>query len=115
LLIDEDTQNRLLVHLLRTSGHDVLTVNEVALMGEPDSVVLDFARENNRILLTRNCKDFQALHQANPNHFGILGIYHDRNFSKDMSVKSIVRAISNLEVAKVPLANQFISLNQWNY
>jgi hypothetical protein len=32
-----------------------------------------------------------------------------------MSFKAIVRAIANLEAAKVPLANQFISLNHWNY
>jgi hypothetical protein len=32
-----------------------------------------------------------------------------------MSFKAIVNAIANLETANVPLANQFISLNQWNY
>jgi hypothetical protein len=32
-----------------------------------------------------------------------------------MGFKAIVKAIANLETANVPLANQFISLNHWNY
>ena len=44
-----------------------------------------------------------------------LYINRDANRSKDMSFKAIVRAIANLEAANIPLANQFISLNQWNY
>ena len=115
LLVDEDTQYRALVQTLHASGHDVLTVNEADLMSQADGIVLDFAIRDNRILLTRNCKDFQALHKVNPLHPGILGIYHDRKYSKNMSLSEIVKAISNLEVANVPLANQFISLNQWNY
>ncbi len=115
LLIDEDTQGKILVQFLRASGHNVVTVNEVALMGQDDSVVLDFARTDNRVLLTRNCRDYQLLHLANQEHPGILCIYHERDYTKDMSVKDIVRAIANIEATNIPLANQFISLNQWNY
>ncbi len=115
LLIDEDSQAQRLVKLLRNAGHDVETVNEAGLAGAVDSVVLDYAREENRVLLTQNCDDFQALHQENPNHPGILAIYHNDDRSKDMSRQAIVRAIANLEAANIPLANQFISLNQWNY
>jgi hypothetical protein len=32
-----------------------------------------------------------------------------------MSRKAIVTAIANLEAANMPLAHQFILLNQWNY
>ncbi len=115
LLIDEDSQVKPLVNLLRDAGHDVVTVNEVNLISQPDPVVLDYARQNNRVLLTHNCRDFQALHQANPNHPGILAVYRDADFSKNMSRKAIVVALANLEAASFPLANQFISLNQWNY
>lgn len=93
----------------------MLTVNEADLMSEDDYLVLDLAIQDNRVLLTRNCKDFQALHQVNPNHPGILGIYRERQYSKNMSFQEIVKAIANLEAANIPLANQFISLNQWNY
>ncbi len=84
-------------------------------MSQPDSVVLSYARQNNRILLTLNCQDFQALHRASPNHPGILAVYQEANPLKKMSFKAIVAAIANLEAANIPLANQFIPLNQWNY
>lgn len=115
LLIDEDSQAKPLVNLLRDAGHDVVTVNEVGLISQPDPVVLDYAKQNNCVLLTHNCRDFQALHQANPNHPRILVVYRDADFSKNMSRKAIVVALANLEAALFSLVNQFISLNQWNY
>ncbi|MGK7894665.1 MAG: DUF5615 family PIN-like protein [Xenococcus sp. (in: cyanobacteria)] len=115
LFIDEDTQDKLLVRLLRNAGHDVLTVNEVGLMGQNDPTILDFARVNSRLLLTYNCDDFEELHKINQLHSGILAIYRDADSSKDMSFKTIIKAIANLEAANIPLAKQFISLNQWNY
>lgn len=115
LLIDEDSLAKVLVKMLRSAGHDVITVNEVGLMSQPDPVVLDYARQNNRILLTLNGRDFEALHQKNFNHPGILVIYENKDYSKDMNRQEIVRSLANLEAANIPLANQFISLNQWNY
>ena len=115
LLIDEDAQDKVLVKLLRQAGHEVITVNEAGLMSHPDFIVLDYARNADRILLTLNCRDFQFLHAADSHHPGILAIYQEANPSKKMSFKAIVNAIANLETAKVPLANQFISLNHWNY
>ncbi len=115
LLVDEDSQAKRLVSLLRQAGHDLLTINEARLSGSDDPVVLDYARQEGRLLLTQNCKDFEALHKANRYHPGILAIYQDTNSSKNMIFKEIVRALANLEAANVPLANQFISLNQWNY
>ncbi len=115
LLLDEDSQAELLVRLLIAAGHDVLIINEVDLAGSSDDVVLDYAREKNRILLTHNCDDFEDLHKANPSHPGILAIYRNSNLLKNMTFKTIVRAIANLEAANIPIANQFISLNQWNY
>ena len=43
LLVDEDSQAKILVVLLRKAGQDVLTVNEANLSGEDDSVVFNFA------------------------------------------------------------------------
>lgn len=115
LFIDEDTQDSLLIKFLRQGGHDVLSVNEANLMGEDDPIILDYAQRNNRILLTYNADDFEELHEANLRHSGILAIYRDARYSKNMSFKEIVKAIANLEVAQIPLTNQFISLNHWNY
>ena len=131
LLIDEDSQALPLVKTLRKANHDVVTVNEANLMGQPDNVVLEYATQNDRIVLTRNCRDFEgegcavarripnhlveALHEANPNHPGIFAVYQEANPLKKMSRQDIVKAIANLEAAKIPLQNQFISLNHWNY
>ena len=68
LLIDEDSQAKVLVTLLKQAGYDVLTVNEAGLSGQPDSVVFEYACLEGRLVLTRNYDDFQALHEANPIH-----------------------------------------------
>ena len=115
LLIDEDSQAKLLITLLKKAAHDVITVNEAGLSGQPDEVVFDYARKEGRLVLTRNYDDFQALHNANPDHSGILVICENNNPSKDMSFKTIVKAIANLEAAALDLSNQFIALNHWNY
>ncbi|MCC3414042.1 MAG: DUF5615 family PIN-like protein [Microcoleus sp. PH2017_29_MFU_D_A] len=115
MLLDEDSQAKYLVNLLQAAGHDVATVNTLNLMNHPDSVVLDAARKNERVLLTRNCDDFQELHQANPEHSGILAVYQDSEASKNMSYQAIVKAIDNLEIAEYDLNNQFVVLNQWSY
>jgi predicted nuclease of predicted toxin-antitoxin system len=52
LLIDEDAQDKVLVKLLRQAGHEVITVNQAGLMSQPDFIVLDYARNADRILLT---------------------------------------------------------------
>jgi predicted nuclease of predicted toxin-antitoxin system len=115
LIVDEDSLAKPLIRILREAEHDVITVNEVGLSGQCDSVVLNYARENARIVLTHNCRDFKALHLDNSNHPGILAVYRDTDFSKNMSRQDIVKAIANLEASGIPLTNQFIALNHWNY
>lgn len=115
ILLDEDSQAKHLVNLLQAAGHDVVTVNAMNLMNRPDSVVLNFARQDGRVLLTRNCDDFQELHQINSIHSGILAVYQDSDPVKNISYKEIVKAIANLESAEYRLQNQFVVLNQWNY
>ncbi|NET10693.1 MAG: hypothetical protein F6K16_39585 [Symploca sp. SIO2B6] len=115
LLLDEDSQAKYLVKLLQASSHNVLTVHEAGISGQPDPDVLDFAKQNQRILLTRNCDDFLILHEVSPDHWGILAIYHDADVSKNMSYQDIVRAIANLEAAEFDFTHQFVVLNQWDY
>ncbi|MBD2143884.1 DUF5615 family PIN-like protein [Sphaerospermopsis sp. FACHB-1194] len=79
------------------------------------SIVLDYARQQERVLLTRNCNEFHTLHQANSLHPGILAIYQNADGSKNMSYQNIVKAIANIQIANFTLANQFVILNQWNY
>ncbi len=115
LLLDEDSQAKRLVSILEQAGHEALTINEVGLAGLSDDVVLNYAKEANLILLTHNCDDFEELHNLNPNHSGILAVYSNANRFKNMSFQAIAKAIMNLEVSGISIANQFISLNSWNY
>lgn len=115
LLVDEDTQAHLLVEMLRADSHDVLTVSEANLTAKSDLIVLNFARSQQRILLTRNCDDFIILHEVDPAHLGILAIYQDATPRKSMNYAAIVRAIANLENIGLPLQGQFIVLNQYNW
>lgn len=115
LLVDEDTQARLLVEMLRADGHDVLTVGEASLTAKPDRTVLNFARAERRVLLTRNCSDFFILHEADPAHPGILAVYQDAVPRKGMAYAAIVSAIANLESTGLLLQEQFIVLNEYNW
>ena len=114
LLLDEDSQAKQLVRLLQVA-HDVLTINEIEMVGSADSAVLAFAQKQNRVLLTRNCSDFYELHKNTPDHFGILAIYQDADPRKNMNYQDIVGAIANLEASELSLIGQFVVLNQWNY
>jgi predicted nuclease of predicted toxin-antitoxin system len=51
--MDEDIQAKLLVILLKKAGHDVITINELNFMGKQDPLILDYAKKENRVLLTR--------------------------------------------------------------
>jgi predicted nuclease of predicted toxin-antitoxin system len=123
LIVDEDTQANRLVEMLRSQGHDVLTVNEAGISGLPDVVVMETARTQQRVVLTRNCNDFLELHEANPEHSGILAIYQNNDFTKSMSYAAIVKAMlrssryanANLEETGLLLKGQFIVLNQYNW
>ena len=115
LLIDEDTQDARLVSVLRMAGHDVLTVNEAGLPGQADSAVLAYAFQDNRIVLTMNCRDFLELHNAGGSHSGIVGIYKDRDPRKNMAFAAIAAALTNLTASGWDFAGRFVALNAWNY
>ena len=69
------------VQLLRTLGHDVLTVQEAenADQGIPDEKVLAFGVSQERSILTINRVDFIRLHRRDSNHFGIIICTNNRN------------------------------------
>jgi predicted nuclease of predicted toxin-antitoxin system len=72
------------VEILKTLGHDVLTVqaagNANQKISDPD--VLAFATNENRAVITQNRKDFIRLHRLNPDHAGIIVCTNDRDWEK---------------------------------
>lgn len=86
-----------IVELLRTFGHDVLTAQEAGNGGRgiPDEDVLAFAISQNRAVLTRNWDDFRLLHRWQPDHKGIIICKEDLNTERQAT--RINEAISTSE------------------
>jgi predicted nuclease of predicted toxin-antitoxin system len=115
--LDDDSAGGLLAQLLQQAGHDVQRPRDVGKAGEDDSVHLAHAIREDRVLLSRNYRDFENLHDlvlaAKGHHAGILVVRKDNNPRRDLTDHGIVRAIGKLLVAQVPIADQFIVLNHW--
>ena len=59
--MDEGSQARAQLNLLRPDGHDVVAIGELAKNGIPDPEVFDLAQSLERVLLTHNAEDFHVL------------------------------------------------------
>lgn len=68
--------------------HDVVTPVDVHLLGLADPIHFDFARRHDRVLVTKNPADFEALHAVEPDHPGIFAIYQD-NLPSDMTPRKL--------------------------
>jgi hypothetical protein len=67
---------------LRSRGHDVHTALDAgrANQGIPDDEVLEFARQNDRAVLTLNRRHFLRLHRTGHAHAGIVACTQDEDF-----------------------------------
>jgi hypothetical protein len=76
LYLDDDCAGKLLIQLLSAAGHDVVGPVDVGLAGVDDPVHLRYAVRDGRVLLTRNYRDFENLHdlilECRGHHRGIL-------------------------------------------
>ena len=113
LLLDEDSKGRAFVRLLRDAGHDIETVADAGLTGQPDASVFAHAKASGRALITRNILDFLRLHDADGDHPGILAEHQDADPAKNMSYVQIVAAIGKIEASGWNLEGEFVSLNFW--
>jgi uncharacterized protein with PIN domain len=82
LLADEDFR-REIVEVLRSLGHDVVTLQEVGYGNQrlPDTDVLAFALAEERVVLTHNRKDYKRLHKSGVIHAGIIAAPQDNDIS----------------------------------
>lgn len=99
------------VEAVRELGHDVLTSHEAGRankkIGDPE--VLEFATQEQRILLTINRKDFFRLHRyGNLKHAGIVACTQDSN--PIALAQNIHDAVGNLESCE----GKFIKVFQKN-
>jgi Domain of unknown function (DUF5615) len=118
LYLDDDSVDPGLVRLLRRDGHDVQIPADTGLTGSSDQVHLAHAIRDKRAIVSRNYRDFEALHDlvaaaATGHHGGILVVRFDSNPRHSMSASDIARAVRNLENAGVPVADSYFELNHW--
>ena len=98
ILVDEDSQARAQLNILRGDGHDVVAVGELGKNGAPDPEVFDLAQSLERVLLTHNTEDFHELHRERPGHRGIMAVHRDTDPRKNMNHRQIALAIRRLDL-----------------
>jgi predicted nuclease of predicted toxin-antitoxin system len=113
ILVDEDSQARAQLKILRGDGHDVVAIGELDKNGTPDPEVFDLAQMLERVLLTHNTDDFLELHRERPSHRGIIAVYRGSEPRKNMNHAQIAAAIRRLETSGVAIASDFHVLNLW--
>lgn len=113
LLLDEDSQGKALVRLLTGAGHDVETVTQAGIAGSEDAVVLDYARRTDRVVITRNGRDFVVLHLADSRHPGVLVEYQDEDPAKNMTYAQILTAINKIESSGWDIRGEIAAINAW--
>lgn len=78
---------------------------------------LTHAIRDSRAVLSRNYGDFENLHDlimaAQGHRCGVLVVRKDNDPKRDLNAHGVVRAITNLLAAGVPIADQSIVLNHW--
>ncbi len=114
LYLDACVDSKRLHTLLVEQGHPVVHPRDVNLAGARDVDHYSYACEQGFILITSNPRDFEPLHEQQPQHNGIFAIYQD-NDTRDMRPEDIAQAIRNIVDAQAPIAGQFIVLNHWRY
>ena len=109
--MDEDSQARSQLNILRGDGHDVVAIGELDKNGTPDPEVFDLAKSLERVLLTHNTEDFHTLHRQRPDHRGIMAVYREADPRKNMNHTQIAAAIRRVDTSGLTIAGEFHVLN----
>jgi len=115
--LDDDLDSRHLIKLGAVHGQSFISPRTIGVAGQHDATHLLFASLHGYPILSRNAGDYQALHALvvglGGHHSGVIGIFDERDFRKNMRPDEIVRALITLESARVDLADQFVALNHY--
>ncbi len=121
LYLDDCMNSHRLAELLQQAGHRIVrpTDEGVGTDRADDDVHFRYAVENGLTILTKNYGDFEALHDSNDMHFGIIAVRYDNDKSRDMGYAEIVKALSNLcnaaENSGPVIHGNYHNLNDWRY
>jgi hypothetical protein len=115
--LDDDLDQDLLIRLAAVRSHQLISPRSLGRSGNHDAVHFLYAVSQWIPIMTRNADDFQALHEfalgIGGHHAGLIIVYEEADRRKNMRANEIVNALSNLESANVPLADQLVALNHY--
>ena len=97
---------------IRARGYDCISTQEAGLLGVPDDEQMSFAVRDDRVLVTFNIEDFQALHanytEGNRSHPGIL-------ISTEVQIPTLIQRLFNFlrSMTAEEMRNQIRWLNDF--
>jgi predicted nuclease of predicted toxin-antitoxin system len=112
-LIDEDVSPRVARYLCQEFCFDAIAVRDRGLLGATDRQVLDYAFNEDRMLVTANVRDFEKLAAAAEIHAGIvLMLDGDLLAAEQLEVmKMVVRALQAEIDAGKDLVNRVLYIS----
>ena len=112
LYIDEDSMDRDLVRALRARGVNVITAQDVGMMGRSDEEHLLFATSQGRVLYSFNRGDFFRLHSQyvaeGKSHAGIL-LARQQHYSVGEQMRRVLKAMAVRSPADMKDRVEFLS------
>lgn len=115
--LDDDLDQDLLIRLGAARSHRLISPRTLGRSGNHDALHFLYAASQDLPLLTRNAKDFAALHEfglgIGGHHPVLLVVYQQADRRKNMRINDIVNALTNLEAANVALKDQLIAMNHY--
>jgi hypothetical protein len=115
--LDDDLDQDLLIRLAALRSHRLLSPRTLGRSGDHDALHFLHAVSQGLRLVTRNAKDFAALHEfglgIGGHHLGLLVVYEEADRRKNMRINDIVNALTKLEAANLSLGDQLVALNHY--
>ena len=112
LYIDEDSMDRDLVRALRARGVNVITAQDVGMMGRSDEEHLLFATSQGRVLYSFNRGDFFRLHSQyaaeGKSHAGLL-LARQQHYSVGEQMRRILKTMALRSAADMRDRVEFLS------
>src|SRR5438128_8778863 len=117
LYLDDDVVSVLLTQALKKARHDTLLPKDCGMVGKADALHLAYAIGEDRVLISRNYKDFEYLHvlvmACGGHHPGILLVRRDNDPRRNLGPADIVRALAKLQASGAAIADHCQPLNPW--
>jgi len=111
VLTDEHVPS-VFITTLRSNGHDVVEANDVFGEATDDEYLLQYAGENDHVLLTHD-RDFAGKLRQTVDHAGVV-VYTNANYPRD-EPEDAVRTLEHIFAHYPPeeLTNELVWLDQW--